>query len=128
MEKIKLDKLNDVIINSLHDVNSFMGYTVTKHFDINQREYELKDREKKYYYLISFSDYKIFVSEDLLLRALLEDYIELIESGEIYSHGYPESRLIPSNHTETCQNEFLDSVNQDIMNKVSNIISEYFKV
>ncbi len=128
MEKIKLDKLNDIIVNSLYGINSFIGYTVTKHLDVNQTKYELKDKEKKYCYLTSFDDYNIFVSEDLLLRALLDDYIELAKSGEIYAHGYPESRLIPSNHTETCQSEFLDSINNDILDKVSNIISEYFKV
>lgn len=70
--------------------------------------------------------YIVLVSEESLLHSLLRSYIESIQSGEIYDHGYPERRLIPSDHVEQCQESFLETVIEDITDKVSNIIREYF--
>ena len=125
MKRIKLDKLSDIIINDTYP-DYFMGYSTTKHRDINGVEYELKNKEQKYCLLGVFHDSKIFVSEDHLLHTLLLEDIDSIESGDIYSHGYPESRLIPSNHYEECQKYFLERIHEDIAEKVDNAISHYF--
>ena len=99
---------------------------VIKKKDINDTEYELKNNEDKYYYLDKLGDNSIFVSESYLLDALLSDYIKNIESNDIYEHGYPESRLVPSNHYESCQESYLEYVLNEVSEKVSNVISSYF--
>lgn len=126
MKKIALDELNDIIFRNNCDLNSFMGITVTKHRDINGVAYELKHKEDKYYRLGKFENSLIFVSENRLLRTLLKEYIDEIESGSIYGHGYPESRLIPSTHYEDCQEGTLDNILEEVTEKIKDIIGQYF--
>ena len=125
MKKIKLSKLNDIVIKEI-DEDYFIGFSVTKHTDVNGITYELKDMEEKYYFLTKFGENKIFISETHLLYTLLGEYINNIESNDIYAHGYPESRLIPSNHHEECQKYYLEQIQEDITEKVSDIINQYF--
>ena len=125
MKRIKLEELNDIIINNI-DVDYFVGYNVTEHKDVNGLKYELKNMEEKYYFLDKFHGNKIFVSESHLLHVLLGEYIDDIESGSIYDHGYPESRLIPSNHQERCQEDFLEAVVDTVTEKVECLLRQYF--
>lgn len=127
MKRIKLNKLNDIIVSDTYEPNSFIGFDVIKNKDINGVEYELKNNEEKYYFFNKFGSSLIFISESHLLNVLLGEYIDDIESGNIYDHGYPESRLIPSNHHEKCQEYCLEHILGDISDKVKNIISEYFR-
>lgn len=126
MKKIILDGLDDIIFKNNYDLDSFMGITVTKHKDIKGVEYELKEYEEKYYRLGKFEGNSIFISENRLLHTLLNEYISEIESGSIYEHGYPESRLIPSTHHEDCQEAFLDNILVDMTEKIKDIIGQYF--
>ena len=126
MERVKLDRLKNIIIRDTGNSNCFIGFNVIKKKDINDTEYELKNNEDKYYYLDKLGDNSIFVSESYLLDALLSDYIKNIESNDIYEHGYPESRLVPSNHYESCQESYLEYVLNEVSEKVSNVISSYF--
>ena len=125
MKKIKLEELNDIIISNI-DVGYFAGYNVTEHKDVNGLKYELKDEEEQYYFLGKFHDSKVFVSESHLLHMLLGEYIDDIESRDIYAHGYPEGRLIPSDHHEKCQEYFLEKIQEEIAEKVDNAVSHYF--
>lgn len=58
---------------------------------------------------------------------MLHDAIEDIRSGNIYEHGYPESRLIPSNFYELCEDAFIDKVVCDIAEETSKILRECIK-
>lgn len=61
-----------------------------------------------------------------LLRKLLKPYTNGIDSGEIYAHGYPESRLIPSNHTDFCNGSFAEYVEEELMKVAIKILDEHF--
>lgn len=126
MNRIILDKLNDIVFKNNCDLDIFLGTTVTKHKDIKGVEYELKENEDKYYRLGTFEDSSVFISENRLLHTLLNEYIHEIESGRIYEHGYPESRLIPSNHHESCQEEYKEYILSEISKKTTIILDEYF--
>lgn len=126
MKKIQLDQLDDIIIRSNCDLKSFVGFDVIKSKDVNGVEYSLKNNEQKYCLFKKLENMSIFVSEEYLLNVLLNDYIHEIESGSIYEHGYPEGRLVPSNHIEMCRGYFLEGVMSDIQEKVVNIMDEFY--
>lgn len=126
IKRIVLDKLHDIVIRSNSELKSFVGIDVLKQKDINGTEYELENNSQKYCLFKRLENMSIFVSEEYLLNVLLNDYIGEIQSGDIYSHGYPEGRLIPSNHIEMCQDYFLESVTSDIEEKIINIIHEFY--
>lgn len=126
IKKVILDKLDDIIVKNNCELKSFIGFDVIKNRDVHGVEYELKNDEQKYYLIEKIGDISIFISEDRLLNTLLSDYIDDVESRNIYDHGYPESRLIPSNHHEDCQKYFLEGVIGDITEKITDIIEQYF--
>ena len=97
-----------------------------KNKDIHGVEYELKNKEQKYYLIKKFDNMSIFISEEHLLNTLLSDYIDNIKSGSLYDHGYPESRLIPSDHHEKCQEYFIEEIIETISEKINNIVEQYF--
>lgn len=61
------------------------------------------------------------------ITKMLHDAIEDIKSGNIHEHGYPESRLIPSNHYELSEDVFVDKVVCDIAEETSKILRECIK-
>lgn len=126
MKTVILNKLNNIVVRNDCDMSSFKGVKVAKHRDIHGNEYELKADEEKYCLVQTIGDISIFASEEYLLSVLLRDSIEDVESGVIYDHGYPEGRLIPSNHHEMCQEEFLMHVKDDFNEKIENVIGQYF--
>ena len=63
-----------------------------------------------------------------LLKELLCDEIESIRSGEIYEHGYPESRLIPQDHYKLCEKSFIENVVYDISEEISSLLKEICEV
>lgn len=125
MKRVKLEKLSDIVPINV-EADEFTGYTVTKNTDVNGDHYELLDREEKYLFLFKMLDVNIYISEYHLLDRLLNKYIVPIENKEIYEHGYPEGRLVPSNFYEKCEEEYLENVKEEISEKVENIIQEYF--
>lgn len=125
--KILLEKLDDIIIKNDCEFKSFIGYNVTNHKDVNGIKYQLKKDEEKYYPIKKIDNMTIFVSESHLLNTLLNDYIDEIESESIYEHGYPESRLIPTNFREDCQESHLAHITDIITDKVSGVITEYWR-
>lgn len=126
MKNIKLEKLNDIIFIDETNDDVFMGYNTTKHIDINGIEYELRDYEAKYYFLSRFASNSAYVSEERLLDMILCNYIDSIESNSIYGHGYTEGRLIPSNHEEVCQEEFLGHVIEEMSSKIEDMVRSLF--
>lgn len=57
------------------------------------------------------------------IKRLLVSTSEAIANGEIYEHGYPESRLIPPNFYEDCEDGCIGYVNDNI----SVIVDEYLR-
>ena len=127
MKRVVLDELNDFIFRNNSDLQCFMGYTVVANVDIHGNKYELKDGEEKYYLLTKIEGTSVFVSEARLLHTLLREYIKDIESGRIYDHGYPESRLIPANHSESCEESIRDYASSNVSEKVEAILGDYFR-
>ena len=125
MKRIKLNELSNIIfLNSKEDI--ITGYTTDKRKDILGIDYELLKEEQKYIYLFSLEKNRFYLLELFLLDRLLLEDIKLIQSGEIYDHGYPESRLILSNHYETCRESFLNTLKEEFCDKIETIISDYF--
>lgn len=126
MQKIKLEKLEDFISTNKTDGENFVGYTSTIHYDMNGDEYELQDSECVYCYLGSQLGNNIFISRSVLFESLLQKEIDSVENGDIYSHGYPESRLIPENHAEQCQEAFINEITDSISDDIDNTFSHLF--
>lgn len=57
-----------------------------------------------------------YISTDFIWECLLGKYKKAIDN--MYDHGYPEDRLIPSNHYSDCEEAFKDMVKNDILAKV----------
>lgn len=62
------------------------------------------------------------MKNDNLLEEYLSDYVQKMRNGEIYEHGYPESRLIPSSHWTDCEEDFIDSVIEEVSEKIRAIL------
>lgn len=60
-----------------------------------------------------------------LLEKLLEKEISLLENKDIYDNGYPESRLIPSNFFENCEDTFIEETKEEICELIEEILREY---
>jgi len=75
---------------------------------------ELKAKAYKYDELIN--------DKESLLILYLKDSFVKIENKEMFEHGYPESRLIPSNFYEDCKNDFAESVADKVYEEVKEII------
>ena len=125
MLNMKVDKLNNFIINDCKE-NCFLGMTTIKKKDFWGNDYEIKSQEQKYVFMFEFMENRFFASEDFLIESLLEKYIKHIENGDIYEHGYPESRLIPQNHTEECEKSVYEEVVEEFNDKIKDILNQYF--
>jgi len=123
MRKIKLESLQEIVfLNESHD--KFVGYTTNKHKDIFNKPYELAGIEEYYYFVTTIADSYMYVNRTKLFEILPTKEIDMINSNEIYEHGYPESRLIPSNHYTECQDMFIESVQNDISEIINEILRE----
>lgn len=61
-------------------------------------------------------------------HALLSIAVRDRESQEIYEHGYPEARLIPSNHTEICESSQQEQLLEAINELLTEVLGEYSNV
>lgn len=57
---------------------------------------------------------------------IIKNATESVESHEIYQHGYPESRLIPSNWKEECEDNFKETVAECVSELVSDYLDSIF--
>ena len=55
------------------------------------------------------------------ITTIIKNATEAVEKRDIYQHGYPEARLIPSNWKEECE----DSFKEIVTDCVSEIIADY---
>ena len=127
MNKIQLENLKNIIVleNEIDD-NSFIGFEVEHKQDFKGNKYEILKSEEIYYSLGIILGNKVYAREDYLLEVLLTNEINAIENKDIYQHGYPESRLIPSDFYETCNESLLEEAKDRMNNQIENILNDYF--
>ena len=127
MEKVKLEELKNILLASKEIAcKRFIGFVTSEHFDIFNTKYELEKSKEEYFYLTDILDKKMFVSKTFLLETLLTKEADMILNNEIYEHGYPEARLIPSDFYEKCQEDFVQNTIQEIGEEIENLLNEYF--
>lgn len=127
--KIKLAELSETIILSNDESKSdfFRGFTTKKERDINNVEHEFLDEEDMYYKVTDIFDGGLYMREgrvvDILMSIPRADY----EDGDIYAHGYPESRLVPQNHGADSEEAFvegyIENFSEVLREKFSEIIT-----
>lgn len=127
MRYVKLEDLNDYVSINETKGDNFIGYTTETNRDINGKEYELEVDREKYCYLGNQLGNYIFISQTRLIESLLQDDIDAVDSGKIYEHGYPESRLVPVDHTESCEEVLKNNIMEEFETKVDNIFSHLLK-
>jgi len=124
--KIKMEELKNSLFMESKE-KSFTGFTVENKNDINNETFEVLKEEAKYVKVIEIANTNLFVREDVLIESLLSDSIKTIEGGDIYEHGYPEARLMPSDHYEKCNESFKESVCDDFNEKINEILNDYLQ-
>lgn len=125
MGKIKVDKMvNIMLLEEKEDI--IVAFTTNKLVDVFGKEYELVKDEEEYFKMDKIFDRNIYISKTCLLETLLSKEISAIEGNEIYEHGYPESRLIPSNFHEECQSRFLENVKEEFSKEIEEILLAVF--
>ena len=127
MNKIQLENLKNIIIleNEI-EANSFIGFEVEHKQDFKGNKYEILKSEEIYYSLGIILGNKVYAREDYLLEVLLTNEINAIADKDIYQHGYPESRLIPSDFYETCNESLLEEAKDRMNEQIENILNDYF--
>ena len=122
--RIKLKELKNIVFVDFKE-NEFTGFTVETKYDINGTEYEILTEEVNYIYAFELLDNKVYIDENYLLDVLLTKHIKPLENKEIYEHGYPESRLIPANFYEDCQDNYIETVKNEFCDRIENILRDY---
>lgn len=123
--KVELKSIDNFVFNDTKDLQ-FTGVVKSTHKDCDGNIYKLESNNEKYLFFAEVFGARMFVSETYILEILLAKDIEDIESRSIYEHGYPESRLMPSNHKESCEESLLETVKESINEKIESILYEYF--
>lgn len=124
MKKIKLEELSNIVFLKEND-SPIAGFTTKKLIDDFGSEYELIDAEEEYFYIERMLDHSIYISKTCLFNTLLSKQIAMIESNEIYEHGYPESRLLPSDFYESCQTGLISLTQEEFSNKIEDVLHEH---
>lgn len=123
--KIELKTIDNFVFNDTKELQ-FTGITKSTHKDCDGNTYKLESDSEKYLFFAEILGARMFVSENHLLETLLSEQIQDVKSRDIYNHGYPESRLIPSNHKESCEEGLLETVKEDLCEKIDDVLSQYF--
>lgn len=108
MKRVNLIQLNDIYMTTDLDVLVFMGYTVRKETDIEGEPRSFLKDEEKYYKLTSIHGSNMYVRQGKLTEMLLSEAESKAVSKVICAHGYPESKLIPSDHGEKREDAFIE--------------------
>lgn len=97
----------EVLMTGVAD-DVFLGYTTELKTNINGDSHKFQVDEANYYKIFNVLEGSIFMNQEKLVDILVKlpelDY----SSGDIYSHGYPEARLVPSNHESDCEEALAD--------------------
>ena len=121
VKKIKVDEIKNImLIEETEDLITV--FTTNKLVDDFGKEYELIKDDEEFFKIDKIFNMNIYISKTRLLETLLTKEIKAIEGNEIYEHGYPESRLIPSNFYEECQSSFVENVKEKFSEETEEIL------
>lgn len=59
-----------------------------------------------------------------MLEEAIEDELTPLINRSIFDHGFPESRLVPSNFYEECLSLFLEELKEKICDEIDNIVHD----
>ncbi len=59
-----------------------------------------------------------------LLEQILSKEIDMVANREIYDHGYPEARLIPSNFYDDSLDIFAKEIKEEINDLIDDILHD----
>lgn len=127
-QKIKLDELKEVIILNESDTDKdfFTGFTTKVRTDIDGVAHEFLDEEDTYYRVVDIFDGTMFMKEGRVIDILMSIPEDEYENGDIYAHGYPESRLVPQDHgndsEEAFVEQYVENFSEVLREKLSDII------
>lgn len=124
MSKIKVTDFPNNYLSELTE-NEITLYSVIKKKDINGVEYEILDKEFKYCNVTKVFGKTLYMSKEYLLEVVLAKDLEPLINKEIFEHGYPEGRLVPSNHYESCIEYFTDEIKETFNDMIDNLINDY---
>lgn len=107
LSKRKMKNLDDVILLTDMKEKVFEGYTTYEKADLEGKNRTFKDETLKYYLVTSILDGNLYISKDKLGDVITGE-AQMDGADGIYEHGYPEERLVPSNHKEESEEKFFN--------------------
>lgn len=122
MKRVHLDELEDVMLLNDCTDSVVIGYTTELKKDINGDEFEVLDDKDVYYKAVDILGSTMYMSQDKLFNVLVQGAEHDFYSDDIYAHGYPESRLVPSDHAEKSEESFLEMHLEMFREKLHDII------
>lgn len=129
LKRIELEGgLKDELLMTGVKEDVFLGYTTELKTDIDGNSHKFKVDEGNYYKVFDVLEGSVFMSQDKLIDILVKlpemDYL----NGDTYAHGYPEARLVPSNHESECEESIVDkyvsSMSKLLRSKIEYMISD----
>lgn len=131
MKKIEFEELKNILILSDVKENVFIGYTTYTKRDVEGEKRVFEEDKMKYLRLTDFAGATLYVSEYEFVRVLLTELEMELDSGDYLEHGYPEARLIPSDHGEkslkATKELYFDEVHELIREVSGDIGSTYYR-
>lgn len=124
MKKLRLSKF-EPMIQAQCSGSIILGYISEIGVDMHGVKYEIMRDSRKYINLPEELD-NWYLSEDLILEMLMASKIRTITDGAIFEHGYPEARLIPSNHYRECVDSFIADVKESLNKDVERILLDAY--
>lgn len=64
--------------------------------------------------------------DEILLEEAIEEELKPLVNKEIFEHGYPEARMIPSDHYEKCLEEFKEELKEKVNDAIDNIVHDLY--
>lgn len=127
MNRVKLSELEDVIFQcgKITKEHFIVGYTTQTKLSIDNKKFEVLGFEKNYVKVVEMGNNAIYISEEKLVELFLVKYIKSIQDGSIYEHGYPESRLIPSDFKEKCEEGLFNEIMEEFKDIAKDILEYY---
>jgi hypothetical protein len=124
MTKVKVKEFTREYLSEINEPQIAL-YTVQEHKDIEGVKYTTLKEQRTYCKVCSMFGVFLYVEKRSLLRAVIEKDLEPLIDNSIYEHGYPESRLIPSDHYSNCLTVFTEDLTENIKDMIVDIIHDH---
>lgn len=122
MDRLLMKELNEIVTLDVDTDNVVVGYTTRTEKDINNDIFEILDEEVIYYRVTDILNNALYVSQEKLFEVLTQGAGHDFYTEDIYSHGYPEAGLVPSDHAEESEKAFIEMHLKMFEDKLSSII------